>query len=254
MKTQLNIINPFVQNFFQVIVELNPTFLGPIKTPEERSRALWVFAGIIARFAPESLKSFASFDQTMFGEILKTSSVKRIAEVGPGSPNYSMIFPFAKLFHEQGIEMVGIGKDLVEPIAQRFRDAHIQIIQQNAGAIAGKSLNFDVIIVKNVFSYGGQTGDDEIRIINNSHVGVSNLLYHLSNHPNAIIILSEGYDVLAIDREVISQEADILCWRSWDTNNGNLYRNPNFNRIYKPYAQKVFEQSANFIVLKRKSV
>ncbi len=190
-----------------------------------------------------------------FAEVLKAAHIKKAAEVGAGTPYSSMIQKLAPAFNTAGIQLFSIG-DSSGKYDPEFEKDGIRVIPEEAGDLPEEKLDLDLVIAHNVFSLGGQftagrdykDSDEPIHWVT---IGVLDLVKHLSDNPQATIVLSEAYDIMPLDREAIAKEVNILCWHKMHTSGGWIYR---AEIMYDDeLTKRVYRDAPNFVVLQKKS-
>lgn len=245
----------FMSRIFELMTDVHDDFLKGVKDLQYYNRAGWIFNGIVTALAPDKNDVIKNFNAQTFANLLKRSNIKQVAEVGAGSENESILFPLVDLFRNGGASMIMIG-GYSQHSKSEFTKKGITTVSEYAGQLAQQNLKLglDLIVARDVFSIGG-TGFANMEIdekINDVNHAVIDLIHQLSDNPNAAIFLIEGWDILLLDRTIISKYADVMCWYPMHTTNGYLFRSPDYVEIYKPEIRSVLKNSANFVVLRKK--
>lgn len=218
----------------------------------------WLFTSVFAALTRGWTRPmFRQPTEHIFLKALKSKAIRKVAEVGPGEDG--MLLRMAGLFRKAGCKMSVIGTGIN---TERCKNAGIAAIDGWAGQISSESArNFDLVIAKDVFSFGGSAeqdfGKDSLRnAIDNATNGTLDLVRRLSGNKNATIVLTEDIDALLVDRKKIEPFARVIRWERLVTNNGMELRTKGEHELELGWIDqshaRVVRESPNVIVLQKR--
>lgn len=190
-----------------------------------------------------------------FAGLLKKNAIRRMAEVGPLDYNNSLLVPLQGVLAEGDCKAIMIGQ-IPNHDEWKFEEAGFAVIDKEAGELSADKLDLDFVVAHNVFSIGGQinsyrTLEGQEEFVNMLSGSVLDLVRQLSDNPHAAIVLTETYDLMPLDREAISAEADIIAWEAIPTMNGHNFRLED-DGYESLRMRQAFCQAPNFVVLRKK--
>lgn len=244
----------FTKRVQDILSQTHYTFLKDIAGHSYENKFCWSFAGMMAILAPNKKQNLKDLNREKLISLLQQKNIRKICEVGPGTPAESMLYPLAPLLQEAGCEISVMASDLSEFTRDNYAEEGITIIRKEAGKVQDPTLSFDIVIAHNVFSLGGQLtagrwNDNPEEIIAAIEKGVLDIVQSMSTNPCASIILTEQYDILPIDRSVMNVHMNILSWHALQTDNGWLYKN---QEHFSAQVRQIYNDAPNFIVLQKK--
>ncbi len=243
-----------MERIHQILSQIHYKFLINIGGIQWENRVVWPFSGLMAVLADKKMDMGTLTADTVI-KILQKNKVRHICEIGAGNTAESVIYPLAEIFRKAGCKMTVIERRISTATISAYESKGISVLHKNAGEINDSSFGADIIIARNVFSIGGQgvggsLSDDPQETINDIEKAVLDTINCLSTNPSATIILTEGYDILPIDKTVIEKKAKVVAWCEWGSSNAWMYKG---ERDFPPNVQRIYNQSPNFVILQNLS-